>query len=285
VSGLLSAGQVALYAMQAGLSPQAATTATAIALAESGGNPVAEGDQGTSYGLWQVHYTVHPQFDPNRLFDPSYNAHAMAQLSGGGSDWSPWTTYNTGAYQTYLQTAASAVTAASGTQVSADGSESRIRSSGGGGGDSSSSGGAQKGVQWQVGPFDLSPVLWGGMVLLGAGLMLGGVAMLALMVVKGAAPAAKAAAETAALPRRLARRATGRPAARRRSAPTPPPRRGPARAQRPAGKETSPRYTTAQQRKAAQRAQQERFTNAMVGLRRRQRAQEADTTPLSEIPF
>ena len=79
-----------------------APIAAAIAMAESAGNPNAIGDQGTSYGLWQVHWTVHPQFNPAQLFNPNYNAAAAVALSGNGANFGPWTTFNNGAYLNYL---------------------------------------------------------------------------------------------------------------------------------------------------------------------------------------
>jgi hypothetical protein len=71
-----------------------ANVMAAIALAESTGNASdTTGDGGTSYGLWQIHWTVHPQFDPAQLTNPNYNTDAAIQLSGNGKDLSPWTTW------------------------------------------------------------------------------------------------------------------------------------------------------------------------------------------------
>jgi hypothetical protein len=78
---------------QAGGSPTAAPIAAAIALAESGGNPSAPGDGGTSIGLWQVHMPDHPQYSEAQLLDPLGNARAAVQISNGGTDWMPWTSY------------------------------------------------------------------------------------------------------------------------------------------------------------------------------------------------
>ena len=76
--------------------------AAAVAMAESGGNPFAVGDEGTSFGLWQVHTPAHPEFDASRLLNADYNAHAELLISSSGTDWKPWTTYRTGAYKMYL---------------------------------------------------------------------------------------------------------------------------------------------------------------------------------------
>lgn len=80
--------------IQNGGNPLMAPVAAAVAYAESTGNPNAVGDGGTSLGLWQIHYTVHPQFNASQLFDPNYNAQAAIQLSGNGANWTPWTTWN-----------------------------------------------------------------------------------------------------------------------------------------------------------------------------------------------
>ena len=78
--------------------------AAAVAMAESGGNANAVGDLylGGSYGLWQINSKAHPQFAIASLFDPAYNARAAFEISKGGTDWNPWTTFRTGAYRQYL---------------------------------------------------------------------------------------------------------------------------------------------------------------------------------------
>ena len=85
--------------------------AAAVAMAESGGKVAAVGDvnQGGSYGLWQIHAPSHPEFDTGRLVrEPTYNASAALLISAGGTNWKPWTTYNTGAYRAYMPGGASA---------------------------------------------------------------------------------------------------------------------------------------------------------------------------------
>lgn len=70
--------------------------AAAIAMAESSGNPLAVGDGGTSFGLWQIHVPDHPEYHASSLGDPLYNAQAAYAISRGGSNWSPWSTFNKG---------------------------------------------------------------------------------------------------------------------------------------------------------------------------------------------
>ncbi|MFI0806402.1 NlpC/P60 family protein [Streptomyces echinatus] len=100
-----SAEQIYAFARQAGFSPDQATTMTAVALAESGGdsrayNPVGE----DSRGLWQINARAHPdlaeRFDLN---DPVDNARAAFQISRHGSDFSPWTTTHHGSSARYLR--------------------------------------------------------------------------------------------------------------------------------------------------------------------------------------
>lgn len=89
-----------LWIAQGG-NPAYAPLMAAIALAESTGDPTnTTGDGGTSYGLYQIHWTVHPQFNPWQLTDPAYNTQAAIQLSGNGAGLqnegakTPWTTLN-----------------------------------------------------------------------------------------------------------------------------------------------------------------------------------------------
>lgn len=72
-------------------------TAAAIAEAESGGKTWVEGDVtiGGSIGLWQIYTKAHPQYDRLKLTDPDYNAQAAFEISGGGRNWMPWSTYHT----------------------------------------------------------------------------------------------------------------------------------------------------------------------------------------------
>lgn len=96
--------QLRTVALMAGFTGQAADIAAAVAMAESGGNPDAEGDLtlGVSRGLWQINLKAHPDFDPVRLFDPNYNAQAAFLVSSRGTNWKPWTAFNNGSYKKYL---------------------------------------------------------------------------------------------------------------------------------------------------------------------------------------
>lgn len=111
---VLSPAAIYRLATDAGLTPAQAVVATAIALAESGGRTDAVGDTGLtdatwgpSVGLWQVR-SLKAQTgtgqarDVSRLTDPAFNARAMVEISGRGSNWRPWSVYTNGAYRTHL---------------------------------------------------------------------------------------------------------------------------------------------------------------------------------------
>lgn len=105
----------------AGFTPQAATTLTAIAGAESGYNDTAVGDVslednmwGPSVGLYQIR-TLKAQTgtgsdrDISRLTgNDQAQAAAAYDISHQGTDFSPWTTYTSGAYRQFLNGAQAA---------------------------------------------------------------------------------------------------------------------------------------------------------------------------------
>ena len=85
--------------------------AVAIALAESRGNPNAVDNDGMEpskegYGRLTLAGRVCCQ---ETKFNPAYNAQSMAYISQGGTNWTPWVTYQTGAYRQYLPEAELAV--------------------------------------------------------------------------------------------------------------------------------------------------------------------------------
>jgi Lysozyme like domain len=87
---------------QAGGNPQAASMAAAIATAESGGNSAAydnDSNGSVDRGLWQIN-SVHGS---QSTFDVMGNARAAVAISNNGTNWSPWVTYQTGAYLKYMQ--------------------------------------------------------------------------------------------------------------------------------------------------------------------------------------
>lgn len=77
----------------AGGNSGSAFIAAEIAMAESGGNQYATGPYGEE-GYWQIN----PVNVGLATYDAYGNARSAIELSGNGSNWSPWTTYETGAY-------------------------------------------------------------------------------------------------------------------------------------------------------------------------------------------
>jgi soluble lytic murein transglycosylase-like protein len=103
---------IAGVASNAGFSGVDLITAVAIAYAESSGNPNAVGDVtlGRSIGLWQINLAAHPEYSEDSLYDPQTNANAaFAIYQAAGDSFSPWTTFNNGAYQNNVDQAQSDV--------------------------------------------------------------------------------------------------------------------------------------------------------------------------------
>lgn len=83
--------------------------AYAVACAESSKMPCVIGDSGNSIGLWQIYVPSHPEYDKNRLTEPSYNAQAAAKISSGGRNWEAWSAWKNGEYTIYIPEAESAL--------------------------------------------------------------------------------------------------------------------------------------------------------------------------------
>jgi len=103
----LNAQQIAGYAKAAGFPPGEIATATAVALAESGGETTATNNKNTNgsidYGLWQIN-TVHGSLlNQGDKFNPLDNARmALVVWQRAGNKWTPWTVYKTSAYRTHM---------------------------------------------------------------------------------------------------------------------------------------------------------------------------------------
>jgi len=78
---------------QAGGSGAQAVMAASIAMAESSGQQFATGAAGER-GYWQIN----PDHGSLSTYDPLGNAKAAVIISGDGTNWTPWTTYTSGAY-------------------------------------------------------------------------------------------------------------------------------------------------------------------------------------------
>ncbi len=97
----------------AGFRDDSLVTAVAVALAESGCDPSAvsprNSDGSVDRGLWQINSVHIPPYTVDCLLDAQCNAGAAWDISGQGSTWQPWTTYNNGAYRQFLDEARAAV--------------------------------------------------------------------------------------------------------------------------------------------------------------------------------
>lgn len=96
--GTLSCSGLEALWESAGGSPSAAFTAAEIARAESSGQQYAtdaDSNGTVDRGYWQVNSIN----GAGSTYDAAGNARAAVQLSGNGTNWSPWVTYNSGAYQ------------------------------------------------------------------------------------------------------------------------------------------------------------------------------------------
>jgi hypothetical protein len=120
--GNLSMSDLVDLAEKAGFQGNNIPIAAAIAQAESRGDPAIDTvKSGTdpemkdeySIGLWQINWKAHKGgaaltqlgvTDPEQLRDPWTNAQA-AYLISGGSNFQPWTAYESGSYKTYLDAA------------------------------------------------------------------------------------------------------------------------------------------------------------------------------------
>lgn len=93
LSGTLGCSGLERLWETAGGNPGSAFIAAEIAMAESGGNQYATGPAGER-GYWQIH----PDHGALSTYNAYGNARAAVIISGNGSNWSPWTTFTSGAY-------------------------------------------------------------------------------------------------------------------------------------------------------------------------------------------
>lgn len=99
--------QIASAAVSAGFPREEIPTAVAVALAESGGNPLAvnanEPDGSVSRGLWQINSVHSALLQSNDWRDPAGNAKmAFIIWQRAGGKWSPWGAFNNQSFRLYL---------------------------------------------------------------------------------------------------------------------------------------------------------------------------------------
>jgi len=94
LSGTLSCPGLEELWEQAGGSQAEAVMAASIAMAESSGRQFATGAAGER-GYWQIH----PDHGSLSTYNPLGNAKAAVVISDDGRNWTPWTTFTSGAYR------------------------------------------------------------------------------------------------------------------------------------------------------------------------------------------
>lgn len=119
----MSPEAIAQVAQSAGFSGQGLVNAVAVALAESGGDPKAENTNSDQWhsrdrGLWQINDHWHPGVTDAMAYDPAQCAAAAYQISSGGMNWSPWSTWHNGRAQRQLKSAQAAVASLGGSTPS-----------------------------------------------------------------------------------------------------------------------------------------------------------------------
>ncbi|WP_375487339.1 hypothetical protein [uncultured Jatrophihabitans sp.] len=120
-AGTMTPAGIATLALERGCSAAQAPIATAVAMAESGGSPSAQGDVTLmtstwdwSAGLWQIR-GLRSQRGTGQLRDSianqraATNSAAMYVISSSCTNWTPWTTYTRGLYLGYMGLARQAV--------------------------------------------------------------------------------------------------------------------------------------------------------------------------------
>ena len=86
-------------------------TAVAVCLAESGGNCGAKyvnAGGSIDRGLWQINDYWHKEVTDSCAYNCACNGKEAYRISSSGTSWTPWATYNSGAYKSHLSAAQAA---------------------------------------------------------------------------------------------------------------------------------------------------------------------------------
>lgn len=170
---IYSFAQLEALWIQAGGSRALAPTMAAIALAESSGNPGSvnakdNGGKQTSWGLWQISDGTHNMPVAN-ILDPNVNAkQAVAKYKVQGL--SAWGTYTSGKYREFLKNGVDPSTNIPATGSTSTATDASLT------GDIGSAIGQGMGDAFKalLQPL-VSTLIWGGEIMLGIGLMVGGI--------------------------------------------------------------------------------------------------------------
>jgi hypothetical protein len=105
-------------AKAAGFPKDRAVTAVAVGMAESTCTASARASNGPTSGcpngsvdrgMWQINSCYHSEVSDTCAFNATCNAQAAYRISSSGTNWTPWSTYNNGAYRSHLSEAQAAV--------------------------------------------------------------------------------------------------------------------------------------------------------------------------------
>jgi hypothetical protein len=96
--------EIAKALKAAGFDSKGVNTMLAIGMAESGlrTNATADTPKEYSVGPFQINLKAHKQITEAEARNPVTAAAFAYQLSGGGKNYTPWTTYTSGKYKRYL---------------------------------------------------------------------------------------------------------------------------------------------------------------------------------------
>lgn len=99
----LTPAQILSDAQSAGFSGSGLNTIAAIAEAESSGHTQAQQwgpwQNGVDRGIVQINSYYHPEVSNAQAFDPMQAFKAAYNISAGGTNFTPWSTFNSGAYK------------------------------------------------------------------------------------------------------------------------------------------------------------------------------------------
>jgi len=101
--GRLSYGEMKQFALEAGFTGAAADRIAAIAMTESSGNIYAHNPKypDDSYGITQINALAHGAVAKEAYGNPLRAMQLAYRISKGGRDFTPWTTYTSGAYRQF----------------------------------------------------------------------------------------------------------------------------------------------------------------------------------------
>ena len=104
----LTIAQTLQYAAQAGFSGNALTTITAIAMCESGLDPLSDNTTtsglGIDRGLVKINSYFHPEVSDACAHDPQCAMQQAFRISNSGTNFNQWVTFTNGCYRNNLAT-------------------------------------------------------------------------------------------------------------------------------------------------------------------------------------